>query len=364
MDKNMKIALVGPGLMPIPPEGWGAIESLIWKYYQKLKELGHEVVIYNSQDLKEVSKSINNGDFDFVHIHYDGYISYFLRKLNKPFCITSHYGLILQREKWANGYLSIFADFLFAPGIIALSKDIKKLYLDNDYKRPIYVLKNGIRVNDFSFVEKGNGRVLCLGKIEKRKRQTELADILDGLVDIDFVGPIADLDFKEGKTTKYLGTWTREEVLKNLTNYSTLILLSRGEAAPLVVVEALASGVPVVISRSASANLEMRPFITILDDEESSAKVISTALKKSITSNLQDRYDIRKYALDNFDDKIIMKDYQNIIHDFIEKSKNMKVSYSAGNKFIKENFPPYIFSRIWLFLSRVKIIRRIYKLKK
>ena len=28
----MKIALIGPGIMPIPPDGWGAVESLIWDY--------------------------------------------------------------------------------------------------------------------------------------------------------------------------------------------------------------------------------------------------------------------------------------------------------------------------------------------
>ena len=26
----MKIAIVGPGIMPIPPTGWGAVEILIW----------------------------------------------------------------------------------------------------------------------------------------------------------------------------------------------------------------------------------------------------------------------------------------------------------------------------------------------
>ena len=26
----MKVAIVGPGIMPIPPTGWGAVEILIW----------------------------------------------------------------------------------------------------------------------------------------------------------------------------------------------------------------------------------------------------------------------------------------------------------------------------------------------
>ena len=38
----MKIALVGPGIIEIPPKGWGAVESLIWDYATELGELGHE----------------------------------------------------------------------------------------------------------------------------------------------------------------------------------------------------------------------------------------------------------------------------------------------------------------------------------
>ena len=43
----MKIALIGPGIMPIPPPGWGAVEILIWDYYNELQLAGHDVVIIN-----------------------------------------------------------------------------------------------------------------------------------------------------------------------------------------------------------------------------------------------------------------------------------------------------------------------------
>ena len=41
----MKISIIGPGLMPIPPKGWGAVESLIWDMANALKDLGQEVQI-------------------------------------------------------------------------------------------------------------------------------------------------------------------------------------------------------------------------------------------------------------------------------------------------------------------------------
>jgi len=41
----VKIAIIGPGLMSIPPTSWGAVEILIWDYYQNLINLGHQVKI-------------------------------------------------------------------------------------------------------------------------------------------------------------------------------------------------------------------------------------------------------------------------------------------------------------------------------
>ena len=35
----MKICIVGPGIMPIPPTGWGAVEILIWDYKETLEKL-------------------------------------------------------------------------------------------------------------------------------------------------------------------------------------------------------------------------------------------------------------------------------------------------------------------------------------
>ena len=43
----MKVAIVGPGIMPIPPTGWGAVEILIWDQKLALEKLGHEVQIVN-----------------------------------------------------------------------------------------------------------------------------------------------------------------------------------------------------------------------------------------------------------------------------------------------------------------------------
>jgi hypothetical protein len=59
----MKIALIGPGIMSIPPSGWGAVEILIWDYYNELTKLNHDVTIINKMRnnydyLKEVCNKL------------------------------------------------------------------------------------------------------------------------------------------------------------------------------------------------------------------------------------------------------------------------------------------------------------------
>ena len=67
----MKIALVGPGIMEIPPKGWGAVESLIWDYATELGELGHEGTIINTPDRTQIIRELSEEKYDFIHVHYD-----------------------------------------------------------------------------------------------------------------------------------------------------------------------------------------------------------------------------------------------------------------------------------------------------
>ncbi len=57
----MKITQVTPGLITIPPNGWGAVEKIIWNYKKEFDKLGNQCDI---KYLNEVEP-----DSDIVHIH-------------------------------------------------------------------------------------------------------------------------------------------------------------------------------------------------------------------------------------------------------------------------------------------------------
>jgi len=61
MQINKTIINVTPGLIPIPPNGWGAVEKIIWEIHKNLLRLGYDSQI---KYLDEVDK-----DSGIVHIH-------------------------------------------------------------------------------------------------------------------------------------------------------------------------------------------------------------------------------------------------------------------------------------------------------
>ena len=123
----MKFSIVGPGYTPIPPVGWGAVESLIWDMRNVLMELGHEVDIVNTTDPKDILDQINHYHPDFVHIHYDDWVGLY-PYIQYPCVCTSHYGY-LERPKLFGGYVNIANTFAkIKPRVFCLSEGIKQVY--------------------------------------------------------------------------------------------------------------------------------------------------------------------------------------------------------------------------------------------
>ena len=58
----MKIIQVNLGLLPIPPNGWGAVEKIIWDYYQLLNNKGLDCQI-------KYLNEIHYADDTIVHVH-------------------------------------------------------------------------------------------------------------------------------------------------------------------------------------------------------------------------------------------------------------------------------------------------------
>ncbi len=150
----MKIVLVGPGIMPIPPTGWGAVEILVWDTKNALEELGHEVYIINTKDYRQIINGINAFVPDFVHVHYDEFIP-IMPYIQYPSAITSHFGY-LERKEMFGGYASVAGEFQkIKPNVFCLSEGIEKVYniMFDIPKENTFVTPNGVNVDRFRVSE-------------------------------------------------------------------------------------------------------------------------------------------------------------------------------------------------------------------
>jgi len=306
----MKISIVGPGIMPIPPTGWGAVEILIWDQKLALEELGHEVQIVNVASAVEILKQINSFRPDFVHVQYDDFVE-LCPYIQYPNAITSHFGYLEQPRKWDYYGPRVAQKFAnIKPNIFCLSPGIRDVY-ENVMEIPsnkLFVTPNGVNVDKFKFdklpLTEDMPKSIYLAKIDYRKRQ-HMFQSIDSLY---YAGNNADPRFDVNKN--YLGEWSKETLYNDLTKYGNLVLLSDGEAHPLVCLEAFAAGLGVVISQWAAANLDVsKDFITVIpEDKITDLEFVDTEIVKNRYYSVNNRLEIREYA-ESFAWKKVVEEY-------------------------------------------------------
>jgi hypothetical protein len=311
----MKLVLIAPGCMPIPSPGWGAVERIVWDYYELLSSRGYNVVIINRSDHNGIILECNAAKPDVVHIMYDDHIVIVPGIQCSKIYYTSHFAYLTYPElssKYSGYYWGIFRKVIDNRDrviINVISEDIRDLYVRNGFPmEKINVIRNGARDDKFVYLDepvKGD-RSIYLGKVEYRKAQYKYQSIET----IDFVGNYHDSPF-DRNSVQYKGEWSKERLYDEMTNYGNLVLLSDGEADPLVVKEALMAGLGVVVSECASANLDRsREFITVIpDNKRDDLEYVRLAIETNRENSLKRRSEIRQYALNNFGWSCIMDEY-------------------------------------------------------
>lgn len=329
----LRLVIIGPGIMPIPPHGWGAVENLIWDtkcFIEKYHSDKIAVSIVNVNDMNEIVRQTNEFKPDIVHIHYDNHAFVAQYLTCKTIFITSHYGYIDQvgRRGW-DGYRDIIKSFVNNPAhIICLAPKAMDVYKQHGVPdERLLLVTNGANEDKFRYTNTPRFpfKSVYVGKIEARKRQYAYQNVRD----IDFVGNYQDSPFNM-YAPNYKGEWSRQQLYDNLTDYANLILLSDGELHPLVCCEALVCGLGLVVSEFAAANLDATlPFIDVipearLDDIEYVANIIRK--NREISVSMRDA--IREYGVKVFGWRNVTNHYVNVImrvHD-----ENTKTVFGAA----------------------------------
>jgi glycosyltransferase involved in cell wall biosynthesis len=323
----MKIGFIGPGIMPIPPDGWGAVESLIWEIACELGEKGHEGMIINVPDLNEIVKTVRENDFDFIHLFYDVFhpVMDEIKKVSprSVTAISSAYPYVDQFEfHQRDGYTSTYNWLINQKdhyNFCLSDKDLETYKNGGADVSKLLRLGLGAQHKNFKFnVECEKPDItLYMAKIEVRKRQW----IYQSIDSIEFVGRYSPTTTFDKLHKSYIGEWTTEEKHQNVTKYANLMLLSDGEnGTPLVIKEALVSGIGVVCSKYAAYDLDTSlPFITVIpDDKLNDLDYVATAIKENRDASISLRKEIREYGVNNFSWENIVNQYERDILEILK----------------------------------------------
>jgi hypothetical protein len=307
----MRIGLIGPGIMPIPPDKWGAVEMLIWDYYKILTKHGYDVEIINTSDRNEIIKRVNNGNFDIVHLHYDVFIGIVDKFINTKVVVSSHYPFINNREiHRGSGYDHLFNRLVENKNfyIFASShKDINTYIEGGADPSRVFLSRLGVKSDSYSYQSKNSfDKTLCFSQIVDRKRQY----VIQNNPNIFFSGRLDDYKFTN--RSNYLGELDRNILNESITKYGNFILISSVEnTTPLSVKEAIVCGLGVVVSESVSVELDNMDFIDVVSESDIfNTKKLYDIIEYNRNKSIIRRDEIRDYGIKKFDvEEILISEY-------------------------------------------------------
>lgn len=213
---------------------------------------------------------------DVIHLHRsDLYHFVWGKKLKSNVCITLHalpkglvrregvMHIVWRKIKKRSVLYSNVVDMDRIPHVFTISEVVQKTLYDN-YGVESTVVCNGIVTSCFvsrpKTMPKGQLRVVMVSRLEHDKKGQDLliraAAALQGTVTVDFIGIGSSMEYLKQFTAelhaetyvRFLGKQTQDYVAAHLTDYDLFVQPSRWEGFGLTVAEAMAAGVPVLVS--------------------------------------------------------------------------------------------------------------------
>ncbi|MEA3485287.1 MAG: glycosyltransferase family 4 protein [Candidatus Aerophobetes bacterium] len=252
LKRGYQVSLASPdgnGLKKVP----GSVRICKLENWRISKPLG------SASALKKVALSIGK-EADIIQVHASAEMAYLMKKYlpQKPIIFTCH-GYDTPLPRYFNYWIA--SKFLKKIDYSIVLNPVEREYFARAgiKKEKLAILPNGVEKKffNFSFGKKNNDRVVGLvGRLVKRKNilwaieaqakyrlASKLLIVGDGPLRSKLERRVKRLGL--GKEVIFLGH--QEKIEKIYPLFSSLLVCSRNEAFPLIILEALAGGIPVFI---------------------------------------------------------------------------------------------------------------------
>lgn len=250
----MKVIQVHLGLLPIPPNGWGAIEKIIWEYHQNLNRKGLHCEIKYLNDIVYTDDTI-------VHVHVAN-LANECHKRGIPYIFTIH-----DHHAYLYGKDSvIFKENLEAIENSIISTCPAKYLVDYFGSKKLRYFSHAVNTDEFVFTKntRDNNKLLCVANNGYANNQSydrkgftyAIQAAKDLNLPITIAGPSNNKKFFEtlnkelnnyNKLTK-LFDLNEENLIKVYNDHGIFLHASELEAGHpnLTLLEAMSCGLPVI----------------------------------------------------------------------------------------------------------------------
>jgi glycosyltransferase involved in cell wall biosynthesis len=263
----VRILLIGGGVHPIPPTGYGAIERILAEFEGALRAAGHDAVVVNRVRHRrmrdeypfawELPRLLARERFDVLHANTP-VVANRLAGRHWPFVYTTHSRHWYFRERLSHrwGYYLERRAVRRATEVVALSPGLARTMsaVVRPPLPPITVIPFGVDPDRFRPAwEQRTGRVaLGVGVVAPFKRWDWAARALRGSgMKLRIAGPIAAATYADdvrraGDEVELLGEVPQDELERLFAESDVLVHPSSVELLSAAVLEGLAAGLPVL----------------------------------------------------------------------------------------------------------------------
>lgn len=338
---KLKIAIISTPFFGTPPPFYGGTELVTWNLCCGLTNLGHRVVLYAPDESKvppngflfSTGSALNSVAVDWCKAERDMWKKYDktlddydiiigsnwfgfeyaskARNNNLKVCHVHHGGLTM--SWWGKRKPN------FRLNLIGISDWMVKVYASQGFTaKRVY---NGIDLKKYKLQKKKGDRLLFLGRISKIKAPHLAIEVAKKAnMSLDVVGATSFVDdpsyvehvksLCDGKQIRFIGEVDFETKLKYLQNAKALVVPSSwGEPFGLHIVEALATGTPVLALPDGGIVETVKQGGILCSDIESMVKAIP---ELSRITSVMCRRNAEKFSKERMA-KVYLKVFNNIL---------------------------------------------------
>jgi glycosyltransferase involved in cell wall biosynthesis len=302
----VRILLIGGGVQPIPPTGYGAVERILADFRDALEEAGQEAVIINRVRHRrmrdeypfawELPRLLRRERYDVLHANTP-VVANRLAFKGLPFVYTSHSRHWYYRERLSHrwGYWLERRAVRRASAVVALTEPLARTMRAavRPPLPPISVVPFGVDGSRFrpAWDRRTGANALGVGVVAPFKRWHLAARALHGTgATLTIAGPIVSATYadevrRSGPHVHLLGEVPEKELERLFAESDFLVHPSAVEVLSATVLEALAAGLPVVGGAGVEGVVDDGVTGWRLDDRDPEA--FAAAMEKPVRTLLE-----------------------------------------------------------------------------